>query len=149
MSTFPENLGKPDIKIAGLEIWIHGNQFPDCDDYWDGNWMNITAKCTSNNACVWVSGNILHLPDLQCLMSTSEKLYETLEGQAVLAGIEPELSMTLEASSLGHISMAVDITPAHLNQKHQFIFEIDQSHLPNLISNCKQVLDRYRIKGKP
>jgi hypothetical protein len=43
MNKFPEILGEPDIKISGLEIWIHGNQFPDENDYWDGNWMDITA----------------------------------------------------------------------------------------------------------
>ncbi len=148
MNKFSENLGKPDIKIAGLEIWIHGNQFPDAGDYWDGNWMAITAKCASRNSCVWVSGNILHLPDLKHLMVTSEKLYENLKGEAVLPCIEPELSMKLEASSLGQINMTVDITPDHLNQEHKFVFEIDQSYLPGLISNCKKVLDRYKIKGK-
>jgi hypothetical protein len=78
MNEFPENLGEPDIKISGLEIWIHENQFPASQDYWDGNWMDITAKCTAKKASVWVSGNILHLPDLKHLMSESEKLYETL-----------------------------------------------------------------------
>ncbi len=40
MNKFPENLGKPDIKISGLEIWIHGNQFPESDDYWDGTFYD-------------------------------------------------------------------------------------------------------------
>ena len=149
MNKFPENLGEPDIKISGLEIWIHGYQFPDSLDYWDGNWMEITAKCTSKNACVWVSGNILHLPDLEHLMTTSEKLYEPLKGEAELQYIEPELSMKLKASSLGQICMTVDITPDHLNQGHKFEFEVDQSYLPEMISSCKKVLNRYKIKGKP
>jgi len=148
MNELPEKLGKPDIKIAGLEIWIHGNQFPDSSDYWDGNWMNITAKCTSKNSRVWVSGNILHLPDLKHLMITSEKLYENLKGEAVLPCLEPELSMKLEASNFGQIKMTVTITPDNLNQEHKFVFEIDQSYLPDLISSCKKVIDRYNIKGK-
>ena len=148
MNKFPTNIGEPDIKISGLEIWIHGNEFPDSRDYWDGNWMDITAKCTSKNACVWVSGNILHLPDLEHLMTTTEKLYETLKGEAELPCIEPELSVKLRASNLGQIFMTVDITPDNLNQEHKFKFEIDQSYLPELISSCKKVLDRYKIKEK-
>jgi hypothetical protein len=146
MNKFPENLGEPDIQISGLEIWIHGYQFPDLQDFWDGNWMDITAKCTSKNACVWVSGNILHLPDLKHLMTTSERIYKNLIGEAELPCIEPELSVKLKAGSLGQISMTVDITPDHLSQEHRFEFEIDQSYLPELISSCKKVLDRYRIK---
>lgn len=149
MNKFPENLGKPDIKIAGLEIWVHGNQFPDSFDYWDGNWMDVTVRCTSNNASVWVSGNFLHLPDLARLMATSEKLYEILKGEAVLPCMEPEFSMKLEASSLGRINMTVNITPDHMNQEHKFIFEIDQSYLPDLVSSCKKVINKYGIKGTP
>ena len=148
MNTFPENIGNPDIKIAGLEIWVHGNQFPDSNDYWDGNWVNITAKCTSKNASVWVKGNILHLPDLKHLMASSENLYNTLKGEAVLPSVEPELTVKLEASNLGQINMIVEITPDHLNQEHKFVFEIDQSYLPSLINSCKKILGRYPIKGK-
>ena len=37
-----DHLGEPDIKLAGLQIWVHGRQFPDSDDYWDGNWLYVT-----------------------------------------------------------------------------------------------------------
>ena len=94
-------------------------------------------------------GNILHLPDFKHLMITSEKLYESLKGKADLPCIEPELSMELEASNLGQIIMTVNITPDHMNQDHKFVFEIDQSYLPELISSCKRILDNYQIKGKP
>jgi hypothetical protein len=32
-----DNLGPPAIQLAGLSIWVHGRQFPDLHDYWDGN----------------------------------------------------------------------------------------------------------------
>jgi hypothetical protein len=149
MSKFPENLGKPDIKIAGLEIWIHGNQYPASIDYWDGNWLDITAKCTSEGAVVWVSGNIIHLPDIEHLKSSCEHLYKNLKGKAELPCIEPNLSVEFRADTLGQISMIVNITPDHLNQDHKFNFEIDQSYLPNLISSCKRILSKYPIKGNP
>jgi len=38
-------LGMPDLKLEGLQIWIHGRQFPDAADYWDGNWLRVTAHC--------------------------------------------------------------------------------------------------------
>src|SRR5256885_6731459 len=40
---YPEQLGTPDIKLGGLQVWVHGRQFPDAIDYWDGNWLRITA----------------------------------------------------------------------------------------------------------
>ncbi|MFC4159857.1 hypothetical protein [Chitinimonas lacunae] len=40
-----EALGEPDLLIAGLRVWIHGSQFPNAVDYWDGNWLRVTAYC--------------------------------------------------------------------------------------------------------
>jgi hypothetical protein len=59
---FADNLGAPDIKLDGLQMWIHGRQFPNEEDYWDGNWLNVTAHCGSQGADVWTSGPILHVP---------------------------------------------------------------------------------------
>ena len=146
IENFPNNLEKPDIKISGLEIWVHRRQFPDCNDYWDGNWINITAKCEAKNSCVWVSGSIIHLPELKNLLETTEKLYQTLKGKAELSCMEPELSMRIDANNLGRMEMTVNITPDHLMQSHEYIFEIDQSYLPTLISECKKVLQLFEIK---
>src|SRR5882724_344446 len=38
---YAEQLGTPDIKLSGLQIWVHGRQFPNATDYWDGNWLRI------------------------------------------------------------------------------------------------------------
>ena len=143
------NLGKPEIKIAGLQIWIHGRQFPDLDDYWDGNWLNVTAHCESNHAGVWVSGNLIHLSEIDHLKTSATKLYKELKGKAALPCLEPELSVEFKACGLGKIDMIVNITPDPRYQKHKFLFEIDQSYLPALISSCNTILKAYQIKGKP
>jgi hypothetical protein len=38
-----ERLGEPDLVIAGLRVWVHGRQFPQAVDYWDGNWRHCGA----------------------------------------------------------------------------------------------------------
>jgi len=59
-----EELGEPDLKVAGLQIWIHGRQFPDAMDSDDGNWLRVTAHCGALGASVFVSGAILQVTDL-------------------------------------------------------------------------------------
>jgi hypothetical protein len=50
---FSENeLQNPDFCIGGLEVSIYGRQFPESDDYWDGNWLNVIACCTANSSTV-------------------------------------------------------------------------------------------------
>ena len=144
-----EKIGEPDIELSGLQIWVHGRQFPDNEDYWDANWLNITAHCGAQRASVWVSGSIIQLSDIDHLMAGAKALYKDLKGKAELPCIEPELFVELEAKSLGQISMTVKITPDNLSQSHEFIFEVDQSFLPKLIADCDAVLKKYPIKGKP
>jgi hypothetical protein len=146
---FAENLGVPDIKLDGLQIWIHGRQFPNEDDYWDGNWLNVTAHCGAHGADIWMSGPILHVPDIARWLASCEEMNRTLSGEADLVSLEPELVVELKMKSSGHISMRVEITPDHMTQEHNFQSEIDQSYLAGLIESCRKVLAKYPIKGKP
>ena len=144
-----EQLGPPDIKLNGLQVWIHGRQFPDVDDYWDGNWLRVTAHCGSHDADVWTSGPILEVPAIARWLTALEEMNRSLSGEANLIGVEPELSVELTMAELGHISMKVEITPDHLTQEHSFQFELDQSYLEDLIESCRNVLAQYPVRGKP
>jgi hypothetical protein len=52
MLHFEEPLGAPDLQIAGLRLWVHDRQFPMADDYWDGNWLQVTVHCGAPGASV-------------------------------------------------------------------------------------------------
>ena len=59
-----DSLGPPALNIVGFQLWVHGRQFPNAQDYWDGNWLNVTAHCGANGASVWASGAIVMVADL-------------------------------------------------------------------------------------
>jgi hypothetical protein len=142
-SDYFTKLGEPNIKIAGLAIWIHNRESPI-----EENWLNVTIHCGAQGAAVTTNGSIIHLSEIARLLEAAEHLQKALTGKIEIECIEPYLSIKFEAEKLGHIDMIVDITPDHLLQQHSFIFEIDQSYLPKLISNCSTVLERYPIIGK-
>lgn len=141
-----KKLGESDIQISGLRIWIHGYEFPDAENSWDNNWLRATVLCGAKGAMVWATGSIIQTSELQYWLDSSKKLYEKLDGEARLDCIEPELFVIIKAETLGHLSMTVNITPDHLEQSHEFHFEIDQSYLPRLISSCSSILVKYPVK---
>ncbi|MEO7500797.1 MAG: hypothetical protein ABIX11_14525 [Casimicrobiaceae bacterium] len=145
---YAENLGAPDIRVEGLQIWIHSRQFSNEEDYWDGNWLNVTAHCGAQGADVWISGSILQVPDIARWLLALEAMNQSLSGQANLVGLEPQFRLELSMKGLGQIAMLVEITPDYMTQEHKFEFEIDQSYLPGLIENCRKVLAKYPVKGK-
>ena len=146
MTEHADKLGPPQIRLVGLQIWVHGRQIPEATDYWDGNWLNVTAHCGAMGADVWTSGAIIHLPEIKDWADACEKMYKTLSGDAKLVCMEPELAVEMKMREHGHISMEVSITPDHRTQEHRFEFEIDQSYLKEMITECHHVLAAYPIR---
>ena len=140
-------LQNPDFCIGGLEVWIYGRQFPESDDYWDGNWLNVVARCTANSSVVQAAGSILHLSELYALMIECKQIYDTLSGEAKLECIEPNIGLKLRMANGGYCELTVSITPDNLYQEHSFIFDLDQSYLPELFNSLERILYVYPIKG--
>ena len=143
-----DKLGKPELKLAGFQLWVHNRQFPEHEDYWDGNWLNVTAYCGAQGASVTVTGPIVHLSEIMSLLKGAERLSGEPKGEAALPCMEPELRVVLTAAERGRIHVEVSITPDNQTQSHHFRFEADQSYLPGLITDCQKILAKFPIKGK-
>ena len=142
-----EKLGTPDLQLVGFQLWAHNRQFPNSNDYWDSNWLNVTAHCGAEGASVWTNGSILHLGEVSQFLSGLKQIYATLQGEAELPCMEPELNIKLRVTTPGKMDVEVHITPNIANQEHCFHFEIDQSYLPGAISGCEALLSKYPIKN--
>ncbi|MBX3279888.1 MAG: hypothetical protein KF868_17945 [Acidobacteria bacterium] len=144
----PADLGEPDLKVAGFQLWVHGRQFPEAEDYDDSNWIRVTAHCGASGASVWAQGAILMVTDIA---GFGDECRAMLSGEIKLAALdplEPELKVLLEtADRLGHVRAQVEITPDHLAQAHRFEFEVDQSYLPGIIRQCSEIVQKYPIRG--
>jgi hypothetical protein len=138
-------MAEPDLRLAGLSIWVDGRQFPDASDYYDANWLNVRVRMEATGATVKCDGAIFMTSDLERFRAELASLNETLAGEAALASYEPDLKVTLKAQHLGHIAGEVEITPDHMNQFHRFALVLDQSYLPALVAACDRVLERFPV----
>jgi hypothetical protein len=142
----PEELGDPSLSIGPLRIWLHARQFEDQQDYWDANWLYITAYCSSPAAKVIATGPILHLGEVLCWRERLAALYQKLTGTAELPTIEPNLSVTISLKD-GAGQLRIGITEDHLQETHTFSLDCDQSHLPALIRDLDRALIEFPIRG--
>jgi hypothetical protein len=141
---------EPDLRIAGLAVWVHGRQFEDADDYWDGNWLNVTARCEYAGSRITVTGSLIHLVEVERLLQGCEHLNATLSGTATLECMEPNLSVKLDmAGHTGHVEVTIAITPDHMSEKHQYTDYLDQTFLPPIIDACRAILRRHPLRGRP
>ena len=151
METDPvQHLGEPSLEIAGFRRWIQSRQYPDSSDYYDGNWLNVTAYCSSKGSNSLVSGPILTTTDVERFFTQVQRLYSEPPGEAALESFEPELRVLLRTvDALGHIQMIVNITPDNTSQKHEYKFQIDRSYLPSVLTQCRKILDEFPVMGQP
>ncbi|MBX9672715.1 MAG: hypothetical protein K2X70_04690 [Candidatus Obscuribacterales bacterium] len=135
-------------KIGPLEIEIIERERPESERYTDANWVITRASCSLHGATVEATGPFIHLTEIKAWRDSLESLYRNLQGEANLSCMEPNVQVRLTGDKKGHIAGSVHITPDPLIQKHEFIFECDQSYLPPLIADLYRILDRFPIRGQ-
>lgn len=144
----PEQLGPPSVRLKAFQLWVHGRQFPEARDRWDGNWLNVTVHCGQAGASVWATGAILDSIGLVRFRGELERLHQTLSGEAVLESHEPNVRVRVAPTDgAGHLRVRAEITPDHLAQGHWFEFEIDQSYLPATVAQLESVLVAFPVRG--
>jgi hypothetical protein len=142
-----ETFGKPALQIGALRVWVHGRQFPDAEDAWDGNWLNVSAHYAAHGARVAVSGALLDTVSFANFSKQPKDLHESLAGEAVLESFEPELVARIHgAGRSGRMRLRVEMTPNNLMQGHWFEEELDQPYLPVTIDSCLILLERYPVR---
>ncbi len=144
-----EKYGPPDFKLAGFQMWVHGREYPENKNYWDGNWLRITAYCGSDGSSVIVTGAIIRIPEVLELKNGFEQLHSMLQGSIEIVCLEPNLKFDIQMEGQGNAVFSVFITPDHLSQQHSYLFPIDQSYFPSVIENCNIILKKFVIVGDP
>ena len=144
-----QQFSEPDIKLAGFCLWVHGRQFEEAQDYWDGNWLRVTAHYGAGHSQVWAQGSILHLSELAIWFSELEKLHRIVEGSARLRCIEPNLRVEIKLGRTGSGEARFEITPEYTKEGHWFLEKVDQSYFPDLIRDFRRLLEQYPVRGKP
>ncbi|HEY4128196.1 MAG TPA: hypothetical protein VGN70_09145 [Gammaproteobacteria bacterium] len=139
-------LGDPDIKVDRLDVWLHGRQFPDVQDYWDSDWLSVTAEYKGRDSRVVAHGPFIHLSELASFFTALKVLDEKLKGEAVLDCLEPDLHLDIRAKSLGHLEVEVSLTADNVTESHSYQEQIDQTPLPLILGALNQVLSRYPMR---
>jgi hypothetical protein len=140
---------EPDLRLAGLSLWVVSRERPDDSDYWDGNWLNIRARVEDAGALVKIAGPWVRSDELQRFADELGVLDRDLKGTAELDCIEPMLRAKVTCGVRGDIEVTVEITPDYPTQAHRFTFMIDQSYFGTAPAGLARVLERFPVKGKP
>lgn len=139
----------PDLRLEGFRLWVHDRLFPDLHDFWDSNWLYVTARVEAVGARVEASGAFIRNTEIAGFAKAVKGLAQDLSGIAEVDCLEPNLKLRLEGDGLGHIAIRIDLTPDQFDQRHRFDFRTDQTFLAPFVAGCEAILERYPVRGSP
>jgi hypothetical protein len=142
-------LGNPEIDFRGLQIWIHGRQFPEfTGEYWDDNWLRVTVHFSSDNSRFLLYNEpVIHLEDLYGLQLKLVALKKCGDHTADVEFIEPYLHFKFDLKSKGEeLRLLFEIPVA---EKHEYIIDVSRDDLKLLLNQLDNVLVKYPLIGKP
>ncbi len=137
------------IKIGGLTIIAHGYQFPDNNDYWDGNWLVIDAWFEGAGKELGLSGRpCLRVPELEKFSHDLKKLNKPCSNTVRLRTLEPYLGIEVERDAANaHISVNAMIKHEARSDENPFRFDCDLSDVDVWISQIDAVVKAFPQKG--
>jgi hypothetical protein len=87
----------------------------------------------------------LMLNDLYAFIDQLKPLQKSLKGNAVFSNIEDNVIVKLSTDGIGHIDMDAVLRHSYNpDLKILFVINSDQTFLPELISECNQILAYYQ-----
>jgi hypothetical protein len=132
-----------------LLIGVLHREFPQNEDYWDGNWLVATVEVAVGAFRGEVKG-YLRTDEFIAFRQEVVELYTRLTGTARFSTMEGWLTIQLTGDGLGHIvADCVLRDEPGTGNKLEFTLEFDQSYLPNILKGLTQVTQTFPIVGRP
>ena len=131
-----------------VAIRISSRERVGSEDYWDGNWLNAEVSVVVGS---WQGQFNAYLGsyDFVRFRKELENLYEKLTGEANFATLDSKLYFAFHGDGLGHIH--VDGTACDYSgtgNTLRFSLELDQTYLPNIITQLMKIEGAYPVVGE-
>ncbi|SRR5579884_363669 len=134
---------------ARLTLELLRRQYPDNEDYWDGNWVVTRFQATAPGFQADFTEGV-HLQELVWLREELAKMHATLEGRIEWKAMDGFLELVAEVDRLGHIRWTVKlIYPAGVGARLTLEIANDQTYLPALLNQIDAALEAFPLRGQP
>lgn len=130
-----------------LSLKIVRRAHPGSDDFWDGNWLVAHVEVKVEGFSGKTLGN-LRSDEILRLGEQLQRAYETLSGEVNFATMEGWLEFDVQFLHTGGVTVNGCMKPDFsLGNRLHFLLDIDQSYLPAVLAQIRQVVKRFPVIG--
>jgi hypothetical protein len=119
--------------------------FDDRDENWIDCELQIVAGCFRGGFRADLRSEEFHT-----FLEEVEDLSRTLDGTASFTTMEGQIALSLTGDGKGHVRVKGEaIDAAAVGNRLQFVFDIDQTHLPPISESLGHLLAAFPVTGAP
>ena len=131
-----------------VKLSVAGRSHPDCDDYWDGNWLRATVDVRAGCFRGSVDGDI-RAEELVAFCGQLAKLHQSLQGVAEYDTLEDWLQIRATGDGLGHIEIrCVVLDQPGIGNKLEFTLASDQTFMKQTIYQLTEATKAFPVIGR-
>jgi hypothetical protein len=132
-----------------LQLSVVGRSHPDCDDYWDGNWLRATVHVRAGGFRGSIDGDI-RADELAAFCGKLARLQESLEGVADFDTLEDWLSIRATGDGQGHIEIRCTVLDQPgIGNKLEFTLVSDQTFVKQAVNQLREATKAFPVIGHP
>jgi hypothetical protein len=131
-------------------IDVLGRMHPRSDDFWDGNWLMTPLKISVGEFSGEI-GATLRADEIRLFRQQLQDIHKSMAGQAQLNSMEGWLTISITIDMSGHLKIEGQAKD-RLGSANVLTFRIDgldQTVLPSLIADLKEVETMFPVVGQP
>jgi hypothetical protein len=144
----------PEIVLRGdgresLSIAPTRREFPDLNDFWDGNWVYATVRLQAGAFRAEYEAQ-LRTTDFQLFRQQLGVLYERLTGTAAFDAMEDWIKLQVVGDGKGHMTAKCTARdyPGTGNTL-TFTLQFDQTDVPRMLRELDAILAAFPVRGQP
>ena len=132
-----------------LQIETTNYSFPDSNDFWDGNWINVRIEIKAGAFRGDYEAQLRNV-DFLDFRDGLERLYNKLDGFTNFDCIEDYLKIKIKGDGLGHFTAdcIANDDPGIYGNCLEFTLEFDQTEIHGLTKMLDDILKEFPIKDK-
>jgi hypothetical protein len=131
-----------------LKLSLNGRSHPDCDDYWDGNWLSASIVIRAGGFRGSIEGDI-RAEELAAFYGQLAQLQDSLQGVAEFDTLEDWLSIRATGDGIGHIEMrCVVLDQPGIGNKLEFTLASDQTFAKEAVGQLAEATKAFPVVGR-
>jgi hypothetical protein len=132
-----------------LEIRALRRNYPDCADYWDGNWLGCIIEVRAGGFRGQVEAD-LRAEEFETFRDAFRRLYNQLAGEATFSTMEGWLTIKVVGDGRGHFTAdSVLRDRAGMGNQLTFTIAFDQTDLSKIIRELETVVVAFPVVSQP